>query len=63
MVHKDFYFVELLKSPGPVLLMLAEEIEDTPDPSTVLIASWPLFLLLIIMAAVVGIIGWFLVSV
>ena len=62
MVHKDFYFVELLRSPGPVLLMLTEEIEDAPDPSTVLIASWPLFLLLIIMAAVVGIIGWFLVS-
>lgn len=63
MIHKDFYFVELLKSPGPVLLMLMDAIVDAPDPSAVLLASWPLFLLLIIMAAVVGILGWFLVSI
>ncbi|XP_028393849.1 uncharacterized protein LOC114518121 [Dendronephthya gigantea] len=59
-VYKDFYFIEVMKSPGPAFIMLRSEIEEAPDPSMILIECWPIFVLLLIMAWVVGIIGWFL---
>ena len=61
-VYKEFYFIEVMKSPGPAFIMLIEELKEAPDPSIVLIECWPIFVLLLVMAWVVGIIGWFLVS-
>ena len=61
-VYKEFYFIEVMKSPGPAFVMLVEELEEPPDPSLVLIECWPIFMLLLVMAWVVGIIAWFLVS-
>lgn len=61
-VFKEFYYVQIMKSPGPAFIMLTEELQKAPDPTKILIECWPIFLLLIIMAWVVGVIGWFLVS-
>lgn len=62
LVYKEFYFIEVMKSPGPAFVMLVEELQEAPDPSLVLIECWPIFLLLLVMAWVVGIVAWFLVS-
>ena len=62
-VYKVFYFIEVMRSPGPAFVMLLDEVQEPPDPSLILIECWPIFVLLLVMAWVVGIIGWFLVSV
>jgi hypothetical protein len=62
-VYKEFHFIEIVKSPGPAFIMLIDELQEAPDPSVVLIECWPIFVLLLVMAWVVGIIGWFLVSI
>jgi hypothetical protein len=62
-VYKEFAFVEVVKSPGPAFVVLVSQLEDSPDPTVVLIECWPIFVLLLVMAWVVGIIGWFLVSI
>lgn len=59
--YKEFYFVEIMRSPGPALIMLADELKLGTDPTRVLIECWPLFVLLFVMAWFVGILGWFLV--
>ncbi|CAB3993744.1 Potassium voltage-gated channel subfamily F member 1 [Paramuricea clavata] len=59
-VYKEFHFIEIVKSPGPAFIMLIDELQEAPDPSVVLIECWPIFVLLLVMAWVVGIIGWFL---
>ena len=62
-VYRDFYFIEVVQSPGPAFVVLVEDLKEAPDPSLVLIECWPIFVLLLVMAWVVGIIGWFLVSI
>ena len=59
-VYKDFYYVEVVRSPGPAFVVLIDQLEEAPDPTVVLIECWPIFVLLLVMAWVVGIIGWFL---
>lgn len=59
----DFNFLELVKSPGPVIMMLTSEKQKMKVPASVAIrGSWPLFVLIISLSTTVGLLGWLLVS-
>ena len=60
---EQFQFVQLAKSPGPVIMMLTSEMQKMKVPASVAIReSWPLFVLILCLSATVGFLGWLLVS-
>ena len=59
----EFQFVELAKSPGPVIMMLTSEKQKMKVTASVAVReSWPLFVLIMCLSATVGFLGWLLVS-
>ena len=59
---EEFEFVQLAKSPGPVIMMLTSEKQKMKVTASVAVReSWPLFVLIICLSATVGLLGWLLV--
>ena len=61
---EEFLFVQLMKSPGPALLMLKSEKDKMKVSAAVAIReSWPLFILIVSLSATVGLLSWFMVRI
>ena len=61
---EEFKFVQLAKSPGPVIMMLTSEKQKMKVTASVAVReSWPLFVLIICLSATVGLLGWLLVCI
>jgi hypothetical protein len=62
--HEEFQFVHLVKSPGPVIMMLTSEKQKMKVTASVAVRnSWPLFVLILCLSATVGLLGWLLVCI
>jgi hypothetical protein len=61
---EQYPFVELAKSPGPVIMMLTSEKQKMKVTASVAVReSWPLFVLILCLSATVGALGWLLVCI
>ena len=61
---EEFQFLQLVKSPGPVIMMLTSEKQKMKVTASVAVReSWPLFVLILCLSATVGLLGWLLVCI